>query len=147
VTKLKAVDYDGMIPVLLQCIKEQQIRIEALEASVNELTPTSKQSSPKRLASTSKAIDTKEGNILYQNTPNPFNQSTVIEYLVNESVSDAKICIYNMNGVQLKSIKITENGAGRITINSKDLKAGMYLYSLITDGSLVDTKKMVLTDL
>lgn len=146
ISGLKAVDYDGMIPILLECIKEQQIKIEALEASVSELTSISKQSSPKRIPTPSNATEIESDNTLYQNAPNPFSQSTVIEYFVKESVSDARVCIYNMNGVQLKSIKIADNGAGRISINSKDLKAGMYLYSLIADGVLVDTKRMVLTD-
>lgn len=146
ITKLKAIDYDGMIPVLLSCIKEQQNKIEALEASVNELTSTPKQNAQKRIITSSKTTETDLGNTLYQNAPNPFSQSTVIEYYVKESVKDARICIYNMNGSQLKSIKITENEAGSITINSRDLKAGMYLYSLIADGNLVDTKRMVLTD-
>ena len=135
-----------MIPVLLSCIKEQQNKIEALEASVNELTSTPKQNAQKRIITSSKTTDTDLGNTLYQNAPNPFSQSTVIEYFIKESVKDARIFIYNMNGSQLKSIIITENGSGSITINSKDLKAGMYLYSLIADGDLVDTKRMVLTD-
>ena len=33
-----------------------------------------------------------------------------------------------------------------IFIDGKDLKAGMYLYTLITDGEIIDTKRMILTD-
>jgi hypothetical protein len=53
VTGLKSVDYDGMIPVLLQCIKEQQKRIEILEASITEISTTSKQKISNRVSSTS----------------------------------------------------------------------------------------------
>jgi hypothetical protein len=39
----------------------------------------------------------------------------------------------------------TENGKGEITINAGELKPGVYVYTLIVDGSLVDTKQMILT--
>lgn len=147
ITGLKAIDYNGMIPVLLQCIKEQQKRIESLEKSINEENITiNKQNVPNKNISSKIASKTEIDNSLYQNAPNPFNQSTVIEYCLKENVSNALICIYNMNGTQLKSIKISEVGLGRITINSKDLKPGMYFYSLITDGNLVDTKRLVLIE-
>ena len=55
------------------------------------------------------------------------------------------IYIYNMRGMQIKSISIPEKGYGTITINGSDLQAGMYLYTLIVDGKEVDTKRMILT--
>jgi len=55
------------------------------------------------------------------------------------------IYIYNMSGMQIKSISIPEKGYGTITINGSDLQAGMYLYTLIVDGKEVDTKRMILT--
>jgi hypothetical protein len=85
-------------------------------------------------------------NALYQNSPNPFSQTTTIEYFIADNVQKAMICIYDMNGTQLKSIQLHQRGDGSITINGNELKAGMYMYSLIADGHLVDTKRMVLTD-
>jgi hypothetical protein len=32
-----------------------------------------------------------------------------------------------------------------VVINAGNLDAGMYLYSLIADGQIVDTKRMILT--
>jgi len=51
-----------------------------------------------------------------------------------------------MNGTQLKSIPLNQKGNGSITINGSELKAGMYMYTLITDRQVVDTKRMILTD-
>jgi hypothetical protein len=36
-------------------------------------------------------------------------------------------------------------GAGSITIEGGALLAGIYYYSLYVDGSLIDTKQMILT--
>lgn len=54
--------------------------------------------------------------------------------------------IYDMNGTQLKSIEIHQRGDGNITIYGDQLNAGMYLYNLIADGQVFDTKQMILTD-
>lgn len=50
-----------------------------------------------------------------------------------------------MNGKQIKQIELSSNGTENITINSSELEAGMYIYTLLADGKIVATKRMVLT--
>ena len=50
-----------------------------------------------------------------------------------------------MNGKQLEQIVIEERGSASVKIDGYKFEAGMYLYSLIADGAVVDTKRMVLT--
>jgi hypothetical protein len=50
-----------------------------------------------------------------------------------------------MNGRQIDSMIINERGEISLTIEGGSLDAGIYLYSLITDGVVVDTKRMILT--
>lgn len=50
-----------------------------------------------------------------------------------------------MRGEQIKQIAVNERGNTSVSIEVHTLKAGMYLYTLITDGKEVDTKKMILT--
>lgn len=50
-----------------------------------------------------------------------------------------------MNGVQVRSFPITNNGKGSITIEGGELTPGIYYYTLIVDGREIDTKKMILT--
>ena len=82
---------------------------------------------------------------LYQNTPNPFTESTLIRCDIAENVVKADLYIYNMNGEQLAEYAVTERGETCITIDGGSLNAGMYLYALITDGQVIDTKRMILT--
>ena len=82
---------------------------------------------------------------LYQNTPNPFTESTLIQCDVAEEVAKADFYVYDMNGKQIAVYPIAERGATSITIEGRSLEAGMYLYALIADGQVIDTKRMILT--
>lgn len=53
--------------------------------------------------------------------------------------------ILNMNGTLLKTLQINQRGTGDEIINGNEYNAGMYLYSLVCDGRIVDTKRMLLT--
>ncbi|KAF0237905.1 MAG: hypothetical protein FD181_1490 [Prolixibacteraceae bacterium] len=50
-----------------------------------------------------------------------------------------------MTGTLLKTITINQRGADNVTISANEFVAGMYLYSLVCDGKIVDTKQMLLT--
>ncbi len=81
---------------------------------------------------------------LQQNTPNPYNQSTAIHYSVPATFTSAQILITDNTGKTLKQIPVTTTGAGTVNINAGSLSAGIYSYSLIVDGAVIDTKKMIL---
>ena len=82
---------------------------------------------------------------LEQNEQNPFNQTTVIRYYIPESAQRTNIVVKNMEGKTVGDFNITEKGHGSIQINSGLLSVGSFYYSLIIDGSVIDTKKMILT--
>ncbi len=82
---------------------------------------------------------------LFQNTPNPFNQTTEIGYFIPETAGSANIYIYDVNGVQQRNISIAERGNGVTVLQATALQAGIYFYTLICDGKPVDTKQMILT--
>jgi hypothetical protein len=85
-----------------------------------------------------------EKAILYQNTPNPFSSNTEISCYLPEITQQALIYIYNLQGVELKSYSITQVGLNTIIINGSELSAGMYLYTLVVDNGVIDTKRMIL---
>ncbi len=84
--------------------------------------------------------------ILFQNFPNPFFENTRIDYYLSDEIQNAVITICNLNGTQLKSIPLNLKRNGNVIIYGNELNAGMYLYSLIADGKVIDTKRMVLMD-
>jgi hypothetical protein len=136
------VNYIGLIPVLVEAIKDQKAQINALSELVNKSN-----SGPKKVAgsTTLNETDALTYPVLDQNVPNPFNASTTIGYYLPTTITNASIYVYDMNGVQLKSYSINQRGKGNIIIQGSEFNAGMYLYALIADGKVIDTKRMILT--
>ncbi len=138
-----SVDYIGLIPLLIQSIKEQKAEIEALKLVLNE-----NYSEVKKVGANETNPDVTDAlsiPVLGQNTPNPFNTATTIGFHLPNSIISASIFVYDMNGLQLKSYQVNERGKGNLIIQGSEFSAGMYLYALIADGKVIDTKRMILT--
>lgn len=148
----KYVDYIGLIPILVNALQEQDRIIKAYGLKLQELmeentivpTDTSLFINKSSLFNT----DTNElaTAFLYQNNPNPFNQTTEIKYFLPENVSNAYIYVFNMQGALQLTFNLTETGFGSISINASQLNAGMYFYTLAVGGKEIETKKMILTN-
>ena len=133
-----AVNYIEIIPLLIRSIQELNAKIEQYEQGD---APIQKAQSRTTDMTGIDAVVT----ALYQNEPNPFTESTVIRVDVAEGVTTADLYIYNMNGEQITEYPIIERGATSVIIDGGSLNAGMYLYALIADGKVIDTKRMILT--
>lgn len=81
--------------------------------------------------------------ILNQNTPNPFAESTVITYSVPATVKKAQIHFYDASGKLLQSVEIAGRGAGKLQIFGQDLSSGTYTYTLVADGQVSASRKLV----
>ena len=81
---------------------------------------------------------------LMQNAPNPVRTQTVINYTLVGNFSSAFIRISDITGNNIKTYDV-KSGTGSVTVNASDLGAGLFLYSLIVDDNIADTKKMVVT--
>ena len=149
------VDYVAFIALIVETIKEQNTKIKDLEMQVNNCCKSStNEEQLKKMNNT-----TGQGNnettisielasinqiILYQNEPNPFDGSTVIRYFIPENMQiEGYIVFYDSFGNEIKKVEIKETGAGKIEANAQNLAAGIYSYSLIVNGKVVDTKKMM----
>jgi len=86
-----------------------------------------------------------EKAVLYQNAPNPFSSNTEISCHLPEITKHAVIYIYNLQGAEIKSYSLPQTGKNTITVYGSELPAGMYLYTLVVDDEIVDTKRMILT--
>ena len=84
--------------------------------------------------------------VCIQNIPNPFEQSTEIRYEVPQTAKQISLYIYDLKGNELLQFNNLKAGMGAVLIEAHQLKAGMYLYSLIVDGQVQATKRMILTN-
>ncbi len=81
---------------------------------------------------------------LIQNFPNPFNPSTKIQFQIPRS-SLITLKIYDVIGNEVRTLvnEYREAGYYETVFNGYDLTSGVYIYKLISGGSVL-TKKMLL---
>ena len=79
-----------------------------------------------------------------QNFPNPFSEMTHIQFNLSES-SDVTLDIYNSSGQKIRTLVDTRLPAGDhvFTWRPGDLPSGIYMYTIITEGSSI-SKHMLL---
>jgi uncharacterized Ntn-hydrolase superfamily protein len=89
---------------------------------------------------------------LYQNSPNPFNPSTIIKFTIpsiiaNESKQSQFVTlkVYDVLSGEVATLVSEEKSAGtyEVEFNANNLPSGVYFYKLKA-GILVETKKMIL---
>ncbi len=88
-------------------------------------------------------LSDKDAIILNQNVPNPFAEQTTITYNVPASVGKAQIIFFNNLGQIIQTVDIKTRGKGKVNVFASDLSSGLYNYTLVADGKVIDSKKMV----
>lgn len=164
-----AVNYDMLIPVISEAVKELaserdatkaenselKDKISALESEMTELRAmVQKMNAAMQNCCLSDKTETgslinSNGNYssaarLEQNAPNPFYNKTIIQHYVPEEAGNAQLQITALDGKVVKSINLNK-GFSTTTISGSELVAGTYFYTLIIDGSNAATKEMILT--
>ena len=144
------IDYSKLTVILIEALKEQQEQIEDLMDKIDKGKSASSEKNNNTSVQNSLDSPSSDDIInsikLYQNRPNPFSDKTVINAYIPVEVNSANLYIYDMQGGQIKSLNILNRGNIEEFVNGNELKPGMYLYSLITDNFVIDTKTMILTD-
>ena len=87
----------------------------------------------------------KKAPALLQNQPNPFNENTQVTYFIPETAKNAFIQVTTVDGKVLGKVNIQEKGNGQVTIKATTYPTGIYYYSLVVDGEVFETKRMVLS--
>jgi len=82
---------------------------------------------------------------VFQNTPNPFQETTTIKCYIPQNTQKAELCIYNIQGIQIKCLAVSERGMLLVHIQAGELAAGVYTYLLVGDKKNSDAKQMILT--
>lgn len=73
-------------------------------------------------------------------TPNPARGSVRIQYEVPQSASNARLLLTDALGRTVKTVQLTSSGFVNIDVNA--LSSGVYNYSLIVDGKIIQARKM-----
>lgn len=81
--------------------------------------------------------------VLEQNVPNPFAEQTVIGYALPDNYRKAQIFFYNSQGKLIQTVELVNKGKGALNVFAQDLSNGTYTYTLVVDGQVIGTKKMM----
>ncbi len=150
---LKSVSYIELMPYLIAAYQDEHRRNDSLAAALSALTNTVNGccNNNSRTANndplTIRNIELNNNAVvLEQNIPNPFADQTTITYTIPADAGFAQIVFYDAQGKMIRLVDITEKGKGQLNVFAGDLSTGIYTYSLIVDGKVIDTKRMVKTN-
>jgi hypothetical protein len=160
----KLVNYQGIIPLLVEALKEQNSVIDVLKvqnlklaariaklekgktSTSNARTEADTQDTQTDTKASSNVSDLVKTAYLYQNTPNPFSQETQIRYYVPETNANTFVSVTDLSGKQIKLLPITTQGEGFVSIKANELYAGLFIYTLVVDGNIIDSKRMMVVE-
>jgi hypothetical protein len=141
-TGLYQVNYDAIVPLLVEGMKAQQTQIDSLRNVIAASRPgTENLLNPAGINGVGMA-----GARLDQNAPNPFNVATRISYSVPAGVSTAQLNVYDLTGKQIRSFGINATGEGSMEIAANEFGPGIYIYMLVLDGKEAASRKMIITE-
>lgn len=124
-----------------ETIKSQDEKIATLEERLDKMETLLNNTA---IPSASQTVELGASVGLLQNQPNPFNETTTIKYTLPQNTQNAKMRITDMNGKVIKIVELSDTQNGELIIKAGELSMGTYSYSLIVNGQILNTKKMVL---
>ena len=147
----KAVNYIELIPIMLKGMQEQNALISSQQTTIDSLIQSIQNGGSPRIINPKDLhqkieLSDKQGIIINQNDPNPWKESTTITYMIPSSVREAKIMFTDNKGTVLRTAKIESRGEGSLEVYASELSSGIYTYTLVCDGKVVESKKMMKTN-
>ena len=142
----KYIDYVSLVPVLVSSIQEQQQIIESQNAIIEDIRTQmyNMQDTLHQLVLRRDSLATATNSHLDQNIPNPFDEGTSIGYYISTDATIATLYIFNMSGILIDALNITQFGTGSVDFDGSQLPDGMYVYTLVVDGNIADSKRMMI---
>jgi hypothetical protein len=90
--------------------------------------------------------ETKTGIELLQNRPNPFDESTLIAFMVHDmpQTPSAQITVTDLSGKIIQQLETPiHKGINEVIYNHGYGQVGTFIYSLVIDGKTLASKKMI----
>jgi hypothetical protein len=74
--------------------------------------------------------------------PNPATNYISLDYQLTSEVKVANVKVFNLLGAEVKSANLENNG-NKLRLDISDLQSGIYFYSVLVNGDVYKTKKLV----
>lgn len=126
----KLINYMALIPMLVQAVQDLQSTIETQAIQIEKLSI---------VQFTSRSIS---NNRIKSCLPNPTNGSVTIQLELEDKIKNAEIMITALTGENEKTFKVSSNVTS-ISEDISSLKDGIHLISLLANGKIVDTQRLI----
>lgn len=146
---IKGISYESFIGPLIHGHQQQSRLLDSLFTRIDSLQQQINSCCNLRLpdnnpdATGSIELKNIKSLQLFTADPNPFSESTIIRWSITDDFTKAVIYFYDDRGQQINQYRITEKGNGELQIFSSKLSSGVYTYTLVVDGKIVESRKMV----
>ncbi|TAL58331.1 MAG: hypothetical protein EPN85_11855 [Bacteroidetes bacterium] len=145
-----SLSYSQFVVPLVKAMQQQIKKDSIQQAQIDALTSLLAQCCSANVKTTGSAIPSSSetlasGAMLFQNRPNPYTNETSIRYFVPEN-SMAVMTFFDEFGNEIKSVELPFKGiTADLNLSTTDLAAGIYSYSLVVNGKIAETKRMLKT--
>jgi hypothetical protein len=133
-----SLSYEKMVVPLVKAVQELSQQNEEMKKEIEELKAM-------MTALTNKQNISLSSSVLQQNIPNPAVNNTTISYNLPLNSKYAEVVVTDKMGRKLKTVQLSGSGNGTIQINTAALAAGTYQYSLYINGSITESKQMIVS--
>ncbi len=127
---LKTVAYGNLVSLLVEAIKDEDKKVTRLQGQLDS-----------SILSNKHIVNIPEETEI--NTY-PINNALIHCYLPEQS-RNAAILLFDMNGKLVKTLAVKEKGITDIVLPKKGLSAGMYYYSVVSNGKEIESRRLILT--
>lgn len=159
-TEAYGLRYVEFILPMVKAVQELDFSYDSIENEIEKLneyielaqgvkTNKTNNSNTKLAITNSKAEISSKSLINYslQNFPNPFNENSTITYSLPKKGEINSILVFSNDGKVIRQIKLPINSKqGSVNFDRRNLIQGTYTYSLVSDGKVVASKKMIITN-
>ncbi|MBK9256816.1 MAG: tail fiber domain-containing protein [Saprospiraceae bacterium] len=129
----KAINYTAIIPILIEAIKQQQEQIIALTDQISSNFEIQNYD----------LLNLKNTKII-SISPNPSTDIISVSFNIDDTVTEAKLVVYEISGKLLNSLIIKERGFDLLrTFQKQNFGPGAYIVSIIVNGKSIDSKKFI----
>ena len=121
-TGIKAVEYEGIIPLLVGAVQDIQGKLIHQKSSLQDL-----KTSRNPLEAAKVFADGTNANIIYS---------------VPENATNAFVLLTTMSDETVMTTEIIGRGTGLLSLNTEPLNAGIYRYTIFVDGKIQETSNI-----
>ncbi|MFT4526314.1 MAG: hypothetical protein ACI85F_002486, partial [Bacteroidia bacterium] len=83
--------------------------------------------------------------IVFKTDPNPFSEYITIAVNIPSKFVVAKVMLHDQSGNNINEFRIDQEGRGKVTFYGTGVASGVYFCSLVVDGEIIQTNKLLKT--